>query len=59
MIRPFKKTGMTRHRVLLLEARDEERFDFFRQLSEVAELSFENKKGGYTEDDLVEMIGAI
>ena len=48
---------MTRHRVLLLEAKDEERFDFFRQLSKVAELSFENKKGGYTEDDLVEMIG--
>jgi D-3-phosphoglycerate dehydrogenase len=48
---------MTRPRVLLLEAKDEERFDFFRQLSKVAELSFENKEGGYTEDDLVEMIG--
>ncbi len=48
---------MTRPRVLLLEAKDEERFDFFRQLNEVAELSFENKEGGYTEDDLVEMIG--
>lgn len=48
---------MTRPRVLLLEAKDEERFDFFRQLNEVAELSFENKEGGYTEDDLVKMIG--
>jgi len=48
---------MTRHRVLLLEAKDEERFDFFRQLSKVAELTFENKEGGYTEEDLVEMIG--
>ncbi len=48
---------MTRPRVLLLEAKDDERFDFFRQLSEVAELSFENKEGGYTEDDLVKMIG--
>jgi len=48
---------MTRPRVLLLEAKDEERFDFFRELSEVAELSFENKEGGYTEDDLVQMIG--
>jgi len=42
---------------LLLEAKDEERFEFFRELSEVAELSFENKEGGYTEDDLVQMIG--
>jgi len=48
---------MTRPRVLLLEAKDDERFDFFRQLSKVAELAFENKEGGYTEDDLVEMIG--
>lgn len=48
---------MTRHRVLLLEAKDEERFDFFRQLSKVAELTFENKEGGYTEEDLVEIIG--
>ena len=42
---------------MLLEAKDEERFEFFRELSEVAELSFENKEGGYTEDDLVQMIG--
>jgi len=42
---------------LLLEAKDEERFDFFRQLSKVAELTFENKEGGYTEEDLVEIIG--
>lgn len=48
---------MTRPRVLLLEAKDEERFDFFRQLSKVAELSFDNKEGGYTEYDLVEIIG--
>lgn len=42
---------------MLLEAKDEERFDFFRQLSKVAELAFENKEGGYREEDLVEMIG--
>jgi len=48
---------MKRPRVLLLEAKDEEQFDFFRQLSKVAELAFENKEGGYTEEDLVEMIG--
>ena len=42
---------------MLLEAKDEERFDFFRQLSKVAELTFENKEGGYTEEDLVEIIG--
>ena len=53
----FKKIPTTRPRVLLLEAKDEERFDFFRQLEKIAELSFENKEGGYTEDDLVEMIG--
>ncbi len=48
---------MTKPRALLLEAKDDERFDFFRQLNEVAELSFENKRGRYTEDDLSEMIG--
>ena len=42
---------------MLLEAKDEERFDFFRQLSKVAELTFEKKEGGYTEEDLVKMIG--
>jgi D-3-phosphoglycerate dehydrogenase len=48
---------MTKPKVLLLEAKNEERFDFFQQLSEVAELTFENKEIGYTENDLVDMIG--
>jgi len=54
---PFKKILTPRPRVLLLEAKDEERFDFFGQLGKIAELSFENKEGGYTEDDLVKMVG--
>ena len=46
---------MEKPKVLLLEAED--RFAFFQELKEIADLSFENKKGGYTEEDLVQIIG--
>lgn len=46
---------MEKPKVLLLEAED--RFAFFQELKEIADLSFENKKRGYTEEDLVQIIG--
>jgi len=48
---------MGKAKVLLLDTKDEGQFTFFQELKEIADLSFENKKGGYTEDDLVQMIG--
>ncbi|MCK4598718.1 hydroxyacid dehydrogenase [Candidatus Bipolaricaulota bacterium] len=46
---------MEKPKVLLLEAED--RFAFFQELKEIADLSFKNKKGGYTEEDLLQIIG--
>ncbi len=46
-----------RPKVLLLEARDEPQFDFFQDLKTVADLTFEQRAGGYSEDDLTELIG--
>lgn len=45
-----------RPKALLLEARDEPQFDFFHDLKSIADLTFEQRAGGYTEDDLEEMI---
>ena len=44
-------------KVLLLEAHNGGCYDFFQELSKIAELHFESKEGRYTEWELVEMIG--
>jgi len=43
-------------KVLLLEARDEPQFDFFNDLKAVADLTFEQRAGGYSEIDLEALI---
>lgn len=47
---------MPTKKVLLLEAHNGSKYEFYKKLGEVAELSFENKEGGYTEQDLAKMI---
>lgn len=48
---------MTETKVLLLGATDHEKFDFYRKLKQAADISFVNKAAGFTEDDIVAMIG--
>jgi len=47
---------MERPKVLILEGNSETKYDFYHCLAEVAELTFDNREGGYTEDLLTELI---
>jgi len=44
-------------KVLLLEAHNGGSYDFFQELSKIAELHFESKEGRYMEWELMEMMG--
>jgi len=48
---------MRNYKVLILEATsDDAALDFYRELEEIAELTFHSDEGGYTEDDLVKLV---